>query len=57
MAYINLKSPGRARNYLTKGDRQDIKERIGRGENPASIAEYYNISEFAARKIAGILLE
>lgn len=48
---------GRGRNYLTKSDKEEIKRRIQSGERPDSVATYYDISEFAARKIAGLVLE
>ncbi len=47
----------RGRNYLTKSDKEEIKRRIQSGERPDSVASYYDISEFAARKIAGLLTE
>lgn len=46
---------GRGRNYLTKSDKEEIRRRIQRGERPEVVAQYYDISEFAARKIAGLV--
>lgn len=47
-------SSGRGRKRLNKQDKEEIKRRIQRGERPSTVAEWYNISEFAARKIAGL---
>lgn len=50
--------PGRVRNYLTKADKEDIRESINRnGTPPAVVAKRYDISEFTARKIAGLVRE
>lgn len=40
---------------LTKSDKEEIKRRIQSGERPDSVASYYDISEFEAMKIAGLL--
>ena len=46
---------GRTRKYLTKDDKERIKELINVKDTPPSkVAEWYGISEFAARKIAGL---
>lgn len=59
MAYgVGYVYHGRAgRNHLTNEDKEDIKRRIQRGENVLLVADNYNISEFTARKIAGVLLD
>ncbi|MCM1159353.1 MAG: hypothetical protein NC300_11325 [Bacteroidales bacterium] len=45
----------RGRNHLSKTDREEIKRRIQRGENPEAVAGWYNIAPFTAMKIAGVL--
>lgn len=40
---------------LERSDYVEIKERIRQGEHPADVARDYYISEFEARKIAGVL--
>lgn len=40
---------------LEKQDYREIRQRIQRGEHPADIADEFHISEFEARKIAGML--
>ena len=48
---------GRTRKYLTKADKERIKELASKGTPLAKIAEWYDLSEFAVRKIAGMLME
>lgn len=48
---------GKSRKYLTKADKERIKELASKGTPPALIAEWYDLSEFAVRKIAGLLME
>ena len=46
---------GRTRKYLTKEDKEQIKKAVNvRGTHPATVAEWYGISEFAVRKICGL---
>lgn len=48
--------PGRTRNYLTKEDKERIRHDVNvQGIQPAKVAEWYGISEFAVRKICGLV--
>ena len=48
--------PGRTRKRLTKEDKERIKEAVNiNGTHPSVVAEWYDISEFAVRKICGLL--
>ena len=48
---------GRTRKHLSKADKERIKELANKGTPPALIAEWYDLSEFTVRKIAGLLGE
>lgn len=47
----------RGRNRLSKQDKEEIKRRIQEGENPESVAAWYNIAPYTAMKIAEVILE
>ena len=48
--------PGRTRKYLTKDDKERIRVAVNvNGTQPATVAKWYDISEFAVRKICGLV--
>lgn len=50
-----MQTTKRGRKHLNKQDKEEIKRRIQSGERPESVAQWYNISEFRAMQIAGVL--
>ena len=47
---------GRTRNYLTKDDKERIREAVHiNGTQPATVARWYGVSEFTVRKICNLL--
>lgn len=48
--------PGRTRKYLTKDDKERIRHDVNvKGISPAVVAERYELSEFAVRKLCKLL--
>lgn len=55
MRHVSNMATGRTRTYLTKQDKQDIREQFNDGVPAWKLAEWYGIPEFTVHKITGVL--
>ena len=45
------------RRRLKTTDKEEIRRRVQQGENPASVAAWYDVAEHTVRLIAGLIMD